>query len=92
MNDEDEVFYVKKRGRVIPFGFERDPNDPQMLRSIPLQLKALRQAKAYLVTGQYSYRDVTDWMNRATGRKMSPLYLYKLFNGIIKHKITKVNV
>mgnify|MGYP003645842318 FL=1 len=55
--------------RIIPFGYETDKNDDNILLPIPDQLDKLETAKNYLK--QYSYREVANWLSANTGRMIS---------------------
>jgi len=74
--DGNEVWYPLVRvGRTIPFGYEEDPNDPEILLPIQDELELYEQAKKFLK--QYSYRDVANWLSNESGRYMSHVGLYK---------------
>jgi len=60
---------VVRIGRVIPFGYEQDPKDKDILLPIVEQLNLLEKAKKYLK--QYSYRDVANWLSEQSGRYIS---------------------
>ena len=60
---------VVRVGRVIPFGYEQDPEDKDILLPIIEQLDLLEKAKKYLK--QYSYRDVANWLSEQSGRYIS---------------------
>ena len=61
--------------RTIPFGYEVDPEDPDVLLPIPEELLALEQAKKYLK--RYSSRHVAAWLTKVTGRSISHTGLLK---------------
>jgi hypothetical protein len=61
--------------RTVPFGYEVDENDPDLLQPIPFELEALVKAKHYLK--QYSYREVAQWLTKTTGRPISHMGLKK---------------
>ncbi len=74
--DGNKVWYPLVRvGRTIPFGYEEDPNDPEILLPIQDELELYEQAKKFLK--QYSYRDVANWLSNESGRYMSHVGLYK---------------
>ena len=55
-------FPVVRVGRVVPFGYEQDPNDEDILLPLTEELETLELAKKHLK--QYSYRDMvkrTNW-------------------------------
>ena len=53
----------------------QDPEDPNILRPIKSELDALEKAKKYL--GQYSYREISNWLSKQTGRYISHVGLRK---------------
>ena len=59
---------IKKRSRVIPFGFKQS-DSKEHIEPISFELEALGQAKKYLET--CSYREVSEWLHRKTGRFIS---------------------
>ena len=66
---------IPRISRVIPFGYEVDPEDPNTMLPIPLQLEALEQAKKHVK--RFSYRDVANWITAVTGRSISHMGLKK---------------
>ena len=64
----------------IPFGYEVDPEDEDLLLPIKEELDHLEKAKMYL--RQYSLREVAAWLSKNTGRYISHLGLQKR----IKHE------
>ena len=66
---------IPKVSRIIPFGYELDPNDAGVLLPIADELDKLEMAKKYLK--QYSYREVANWLTRNTGRTISHVGLMK---------------
>lgn len=66
---------IPRLARVIPFGYEIDPEDNNMLVPIPFQLDALVQAKKHLKN--YSLREVATWLTNITGRSISHMGLKK---------------
>ena len=81
MSDSDVVVSTKKWkvapriSRVVPFGYKIDPDDPDLLLPIPLELEALERARRHLKN--YSYRDVAKWVEEVTGRYISHIGLRK---------------
>jgi len=61
--------------RTIPFGYEVHPENEKLLVPIPDQLEALELAKRHLK--QYSFRDVSRWLSKQTGRYISHMGLKK---------------
>jgi len=73
---KDEDFLpIPRIARTIPFGYQEDPEDSDMLLPIPRELRALEKAKEYLQ--QYSYREVSLWLEKQTGRSISHVGLKK---------------
>lgn len=74
---EDEYIWypVVRIGRTVPFGYEQDPEDQDLLLPIPEELELLEQAKKHLK--QYSYRQVAAWLSEQSGRDISHVGLYK---------------
>lgn len=66
---EYEWLPVVRVGRIIPFGYYQDPDDPQILQPIPEELELLEEAKRHLK--QYSQRDVAAWLSEQSGRYIS---------------------
>ena len=65
---------IKKRVKTIPFGF-KPSEEVGYLDSISTELQALDEAKNYLKT--CSYREVSEWLHRKTGRYISNVGLRK---------------
>lgn len=66
---------VRVAARVVPFGYEIDPDNDKLFRPIPHELEALELAKKHLK--QYSYREVAAWLTTQTGRSISHSGLQK---------------
>lgn len=75
IKEDNEWIPIPRISRTIPFGYEVDPDDPDVLLPIEYQLDMLEQAKKYLK--QYSYREVANWLTRNTGRDISHVGLRK---------------
>jgi hypothetical protein len=72
---DEDFLPIPRIARTVPFGYEEDPNDSDMLLPIPRELRALEKAKEYLK--QYSYREVSIWLEKQTGRSISHVGLKK---------------
>lgn len=74
--DGDEYIWhpIVRVGRIVPWGYKEDPNDPDILLPIPEELLLMEQAKKYLK--RYSYRDVADWLSTQSNRPISHAGLY----------------
>lgn len=75
--DGDEYIWhpVVRVGRQVPWGYEQDPDDPDILLPIPEELELMEQAKKFLK--QYSYRQVAAWLSEQSGKPISHVGLYK---------------
>lgn len=60
---------VVRLGRIIPWGYEQDPNDDMVLLPIPEQLDLLEKGKDYLK--RYPYQEVADWLYGESGRPIT---------------------
>ena len=88
--NEDQTWFIPKKGlegewyplvrvgRHIPFGYEQDPDDKDILQPLPAELELLEQAKRYL--SEYSVRLVARWLSEQSGRYISHVGLYKRVN------------
>jgi hypothetical protein len=76
-------------GRWIPWGYEQDPNDPDILLPVPDELELLEQAKKHLK--KYSYRDVALWLSEQSGRSISHVGLMKRIKLEYKRKTEAAN-
>ena len=77
IKDEDgkEWSKIPRISRIIPFGYEKDIEDPDVLNPIPLELEAIEMARKYVK--QYSFRQVANWLTQKTGREISHVGLRK---------------
>jgi len=75
IKEDNEWVPIPRISRTVPFGYELDPDDPDVLLPIDKQLDMLDKAKEYLK--QYSYREVANWLTRNTGRDISHVGLRK---------------
>ena len=80
IKEENEWLPVPLIARTVPFGYEVDPEDEDLLLPIKEELDHLEKAKMYL--RQYSLREVAAWLSKNTGRYISHLGLQKR----IKHE------
>lgn len=72
----EEWEIIPRMSRTIPFGYERDPEDDELLVPVILELEALKKAKAHIKKG-YSYRETAKWLSEVTGRSISHMGLRK---------------
>ena len=75
IKEDNEWIPIPRISRTIPFGYDIDPDDPDVLLPNEHQLDMLEKAKQYLK--QYSYREVANWLTRNTGRDISHVGLKK---------------
>lgn len=73
MEEERKWKRIPRVSRRIPFGYEQDPESPDVLLPIPLELEALELAKKHVKN--YSYRQVADWLSGVTGRSITHMGL-----------------
>ena len=72
-NEKYEYFPIVRVGRIVPFGYIEDPNDPDVLLPVKEDLELLEQAKEHLK--QYSLRDVAAWLSENASRSISHMGL-----------------
>jgi hypothetical protein len=75
IKEDNEWIAIPRISRTIPFGYELDKDDPDILQPVEHELDMLEEAKKYLK--QYSYREVANWLSRNTGRSISHVGLKK---------------
>ena len=75
IKEDNEWIAIPRISRTIPFGYELDKDDPDILQPVENELDMLEEAKMYLK--QYSYREVANWLSRNTGRSISHVGLKK---------------
>ena len=75
IKEDNEWVPIPRISRTIPFGYDIDPDDPDVLLPNEYQLDMLEKAQQYLK--QYSYREVANWLTRNTGREISHVGLKK---------------
>jgi len=75
---DGEYYPIVRVGRHIPFGYEQDVEDKDILHPIPSELEMLEQAKRYLA--EYSLRVVARWLTEQSGRYISHVGLIKRVN------------
>tara|TARA_R110000824_G_scaffold226361_1_gene414149 strand:- start:290 stop:700 length:411 start_codon:yes stop_codon:yes gene_type:complete len=85
IKDADEWIPIPRIARTIPFGYELDKDDPNLLQPIPKELDLLEKARQHI--NQYSYREVANWLTANTGRTISHVGLMKR----LKHERQRKN-
>ena len=66
---------IPRVARTTPFGYKVDETDDDFLIPIDLELELLEKAKQHLQ--QYSYREVSNWLSKESGRSISHVGLKK---------------
>lgn len=82
---------VARMGRMVPWGYEIDPNDNKVLRPIPDQLELLEEAKQLKKKNRHSYRELAAWLTMMTGRPISHVGLMQRFQNEHRRK-TKAEI
>ena len=75
LKDDNEWMPIPRIARTIPFGYELDPEDKNLLKPIKIELDLLEQARKHIK--QYSYREVANWLSKNSGRDISHVGLMK---------------
>ena len=75
LKDDNEWMPIPRIARTIPFWYELDPKDKNLLKPIKIELDLLEQARKYIK--QYSYREVANWLSKNSGRNISHVGLMK---------------
>ena len=75
LKNDNEWMPIPRIARTIPFGYELDPEDNNLLKPIKIELDLLEQARKYIK--QYSYREVANWLSKNSGRDISHVGLMK---------------
>ena len=75
IKEENEWVQIPRIARTVPFGYEQNENDPDILDPIKTELDLLEKARQYV--NQYSYREVANWLSAQTGRYISHVGLRK---------------
>ena len=75
IKEENEWVAIPRIARTVPFGYEQDDEDPDILQPIQIELDLLEKARSHV--NQYSYREVANWLSTQTGRYISHVGLRK---------------
>ena len=75
LKDDNEWMPIPRIARTVPFGYELDPEDANLLQPVKVELDLLEQARKYIK--QYSYREVANWLSQNSGRSISHVGLMK---------------
>jgi len=84
LKDDNEWMPIPRIARTIPFGYELDPEDKNLLKPIKIELDLLEQARKHIK--QYSYREVANWLSKNSGRDISHVGLMKRLKNERKRK------
>ncbi len=76
---------IPKISRYIPFGYQENPDNPDVLEPIIFELEALEMAKKHRKKG-YSWRVLARWLEATTGRKISDVGLQKRVESDSRHR------
>ena len=66
---------IPRVARTVPFGYKVDENDDDFLIPVDNELELLEKAKKHLI--QFSYREVSHWLSKESGRYISHVGLKK---------------
>ena len=75
LKEEDEWTQIPRIARTVPFGYKKSEDDSYILEPIQNELDKLEMARKYI--NQYSYREVSNWLTKQTGRYISHVGLRK---------------
>ena len=75
LKEEDEWTQIPRIARTVPFGYKKSEDDSYILEPIQDELDKLEMARKYI--NQYSYREVSNWLTKQTGRYISHVGLRK---------------
>ena len=75
IKEKNEWVQIPRIARTVPFGYEQNKDDPDILDPIPTELDLLEKARQYV--NQYSYREVANWLSTNSGRYISHVGLRK---------------
>ena len=75
LEEDNEWTPIPRIARTIPFGYEINKDDSNILDPIPLELDLIEKARKYV--NQYSYREVANWITKNSGRYISHVGLRK---------------
>ena len=84
LKSENEWMPIPRIARTIPFGYELDPEDKNLLKPIKIELDLLEQTRKHIK--QYSYREVANWLSKNSGRDISHVGLMKRLKNERKRK------
>jgi hypothetical protein len=68
----------KRKARTIPYGYKLNEDDSDYIIGVPEELEAIEKAKEYIES--CTYKEVSEWLHRKTGRPISTMGLRKVLN------------
>ena len=78
MSTDNTLELRKRKARTIPYGYKVSLDDPDYIIGIPEELNAIDKAKEYIEN--CSYREVSEWLHKKTGRPITTMGLRKVLN------------
>ena len=75
LKEDNEWTPIPRIARTVPFGYEINKDDSNILDPIPLELDLIEKARKYV--NQSSYREVSNWITKNSGRYISHVGLRK---------------
>ena len=69
---------MRRSSSTIPFGYELDEDNPQLLNPLKDQLEALEKVIPMIKDSSLSLREGSLWLEYETGRKLSHMGLKKI--------------
>jgi len=84
IKEENEWVQIPRIARTVPFGYKQSEEDPDILDPIPTELDLLEKARQHVK--QYSYREVSNWLSKNSGRYISHVGLRKRLDNERKRK------
>tara|TARA_R110002073_G_scaffold282719_1_gene447004 strand:- start:636 stop:860 length:225 start_codon:yes stop_codon:yes gene_type:complete len=69
---------MRRSSSTIPFGYELDKKNPEMLTPLTDQLEALEKVLPMIRDSSLSLREGSLWLEHETGRKLSHMGLKKI--------------
>jgi hypothetical protein len=68
----------KRKARTIPYGYKLNEDDSDYIIGVPEELEAIEKAKEYIES--CTYKEVSEWLHRKTGRPITTMGLRKVLN------------
>lgn len=74
-----EYLPIRRKARTIPWGYEVDPADPQMLRPVLSMLHLLESAERAFRARTSTHQEIAEWLTAKTGVPITRVGLKKRF-------------